>query len=105
LRIVGVHERARHGDVVFVQVTNPARRSMRLTQLRYTFAADGATVSTGVVALSREIQPGAAVVVEVPLDAPNGTTPLTMIGELTAELDAIVRIFRVSAQIDPHAAE
>ena len=79
---------------------------MRLTRLRYTFAAarGGPTIASGVVNLSREIQPGAAVVVEVPFEA-GRSEPLTLVGELTAELDQIVRIFRVSAQIDPHVAE
>ncbi|MGE0868845.1 MAG: LEA type 2 family protein [Kofleriaceae bacterium] len=97
LRVLGVQEARRH-DVVFVQVTNPASRPMRLTKLAYTFAAQGATVSKGEVDLSREVPPNAAVVVEVPLDAPP-TKSLTLSGKLTAELDQIVRSFTVSAQV------
>jgi len=84
-----------------VQVTNPANATMRLTKLDYTFAAEGATVSTGEVALEREVPAGAAVVVEVPLDA-ESTKPLTLNGTLTAETDQVVRTFQVQAQIDPH---
>ena len=99
LRVVGVHEQSRH-DVVFVQVTNPASRAMRLTKLEYTFAAEGATVSEGEVSLAREVPAGAAIVVEIPLDSPS-EKPLTLSGKLTAELNQIVETFSVSARIDP----
>jgi hypothetical protein len=99
LRVLGVHDETRH-QVVFVQVTNPEGSSMRLTKLEHSFAADGATVSEGEVALARDVPAGAAVVVEVPLDTPS-EKPLTLSGKLTAELDQIVRIFTVSARIDP----
>jgi LEA14-like dessication related protein len=98
LRVVGVHEEPRH-DVVFVQVTNPASHAMRLTKLEYTFAADGATVSAGELALAREVPAGAAVVVEIPLDTPS-EKPLTLSGKLTAELNQIVQTFSVSTQLD-----
>jgi LEA14-like dessication related protein len=99
LRVVGVHEEPRH-DVVFVQVTNPASHVMRLTKLEYTFAADGAKVSEGEVSLAREVPAGAAIVVEIPLESPS-EKPMTLSGKLTAELNEIVQIFSVSAQIDP----
>jgi LEA14-like dessication related protein len=99
LRVVGVHEALRH-DVVFMQVTNPASHAMRLTKLEYTFAADGATVSEGEVSLAREVPAGAAVVVEIPLET-SSEKPMTMSGKLTAELNQIVHIFSVSAQIQP----
>ena len=99
LRVVGVHEALRH-DVVFMQVTNPASHAMRLTKLEYTFAADGATVSEGEVSLAREVPAGAAVVVEIPLETPS-EKPMTMSGKLTAELNHLVEIFSVSAQIQP----
>jgi hypothetical protein len=87
---------------VFVQVTNPATRSMRLTKLEYTFASarDGATVGRGEVPLEREIPAGAAVVVEVPFDA-EASEALTLRGKLTAELDQIVRTFKLDADIQP----
>lgn len=99
LRVLGVHEEPRH-EVVFVQVTNPANRTMRLTKLEYTFAAGGATVSTGALALARDVPAGAAVVVEIPLDTPS-EQPLTMSGKLTAELNQIVQTFSVSAKVLP----
>jgi len=99
LRVLGVHEEPRH-DVVFMQVTNPARHAMRLTKLEYTFAAAGAKVSEGEVSLAREVPAGAAVVVEIPLTSPS-EKPMTMSGKLTAELNQIVQTFSVSAQIQP----
>ena len=99
LRVLGVHQEPRH-DVVFVQVTNPESHSMKLTKLEYNFAADGATVSEGEVPLARDVPAGAAVVVEVPLDTVS-EKPLTLSGKLTAELDQIVRIFNISAQVQP----
>jgi LEA14-like dessication related protein len=99
LHVLGVQSSALR-EVVFVQVTNPTSRPMKLTKLEYTFAADGATVSTGEVELSRDVQPGAAVLVEVPLEAAP-SKPMTLTGQLTAELDQIVRIFSVSERIAP----
>jgi hypothetical protein len=88
---------------VFVQVTNPAARPMRLTRLEYTFAsaASGVTVAAGELALAREVPAGAAVIVDIPLEADANET-LTLQGKLTAELDDLVRSFKVSAQIQPH---
>lgn len=100
LTVLGVQDAKRH-EVVFVQVTNPASRPMRLTKLEYTFASQGATVSEGSVPLARDIPAGAAVVVEVPLDVASDGA-LTLRGKLTAELDQIVRIFSVQAQIKAH---
>ena len=100
LRVLGVHDSRRH-EVVFVQVTNPAARPMHLTKLEYTFAADGTTLSEGEVDLQREVPAGSAIVVEVPLEA-ESSRPMTLRGRLTAELDEIVRIFQVDAQIQPH---
>ena len=100
LTVLGVSEASRR-EVVFVQVTNPASRPMRLTKLEYTFASQGQQVSRGELPLSRDLAAGAAVVVEVPLDV-SADGPMTMRGTLTAELDQIVRIFRVSANVAPH---
>ncbi|HEY0254840.1 MAG TPA: LEA type 2 family protein [Kofleriaceae bacterium] len=99
LRVLGTNNSAR--EVVFVQVTNPASHAMKLTKLEYSFAADGATVSTGEVLLQRDVPAGAAVVVEVPLDV-DSSKALTMEGTLTAESDQVVRTFPVEAQIAPH---
>lgn len=102
LHVLGVHEQPRH-DVVFVQVTNPASHPMRLTKLQYRFAAAGETISKGEVALAREVPAGAAVVVEIPLESPS-EKPMTLTGKLTAELDQIIQIFSVSAQVAPPTA-
>ncbi|MBA3462657.1 MAG: LEA type 2 family protein [Deltaproteobacteria bacterium] len=98
LTVLGVREAARH-EVVFLQVTNPASRTMRLTKLEYTFASQGERVSSGEVSLSRDVPAGAAVVVEVPLDVDHDG-PMMLRGKLIAELDQIVRTFTVSAQVD-----
>lgn len=95
VRMLGMNSAPRR-DVVFVQVTNPASRPMRLTKLEYTFAAHGSTVATGEVPLRRDVPAGAAVVVEVPLEG-GADGELTLRGKLTAELDQVVRIFTVSA--------
>jgi hypothetical protein len=103
LHVLGVQQEPRH-EVVFVQVTNPASHAMRLTRLEYTFAAAGQTVSAGAVALARDVPAGAAVVVQIPLDSPPEqppVQPMTLSGKLTAELDQIVQIFSVSAQVAP----
>jgi hypothetical protein len=99
LHVLGVQGEERH-DVVFVQVTNPASHPMRLTKLEYRFAAAGQTVSAGEMALARDVPAGAAVVVQIPLDSPP-EKPMTLSGKLTAELDQIVEIFSVSAQVAP----
>lgn len=101
LQVLGTHDR----DVVFVQVTNPATRPMRLTKLEYTFAADGAKVAEGEMPLERDVPAGAAIVVEVPLDTDTqsiSSSAMLLTGKLTAEIDEMVRIFQVSAQIQPH---
>jgi hypothetical protein len=101
MRILGMDARA--SSHVFVQVTNPASRPMRLTKLEYTFASakSGTRIAHGEVPLAREIAAGAAVVVEVPLDA-ESEEGVTLEGKLTAELDQIVRTFRLAADIQPH---
>jgi hypothetical protein len=106
MRVIGVHDAAPH-EVVFVQVTNPASHSMRLTKLEYTFDADtGKQVASGEVELAREVPAGEAVIVEVPLDAesPESAGPITLRGRLTTELDRIERIFSVEAPVSgqPH---
>jgi hypothetical protein len=101
VRVLG----ARSHEVVFVQVSNPASRPMRLSKLDYAFLADNRTVSTGEVPLDeREVPAGAAIVVEIPLDTDGADAgkPITLTGTLTAELDEIVRDFEVKAQIQPH---
>jgi hypothetical protein len=101
LRVLGVHEESRR-EVVFVQVTNPANRPMRLTKLEYVFAAGSATVSEGQLELARDVPAGEAIIVEVPM-AGAAQEPITLRGKLTAVSDQIVRIFNVSAEIQPGA--
>jgi LEA14-like dessication related protein len=100
VRVLGVNEASR-AEVVFVQVTNPASKPMRLTRLDYVFASQGQTFSEGAVPLARELPANSAVVVEVPLigDAPLGET-ITLEGKLTATVDQIVKSFSVSAKIE-----
>jgi hypothetical protein len=106
LRVLGIQEARRH-EILFVQVTNPASRPMRLTKLEYRFAAGSATVSKGELALAREVPAGEAIVVEVPIEVPGAAgaagprEPLTLRGKLTAVTDQIVRIFNVSAEVSP----
>jgi len=101
LRVIGLQE-ARAREVVYVQVTNPASRPMRLTKLEYRFASSGgSTLSEGELTLhSREVPAGSAIVVEVPLEsAPEEA--MTLRGKLTAEQDHITKSFKVSAEIRP----
>lgn len=102
LRVLGVHEEPRR-DVVFVQVTNPANRPIQLTKLEYRFAAGRETISEGELELARDVPAGEAIVVEVPVDAVP-REPLTLRGRLTAVTDQIVRIFNVTAEVQPGAA-
>jgi hypothetical protein len=100
LRVLGIHDTATSS--VFVQVSNPARRPMKLTKLEYVFASSsGATISEGEMRLYREIPAGAVAVVEVPLEA-EATDTLMLRGTLTAEQDDLVRSFKLNAQIQPH---
>jgi LEA14-like dessication related protein len=89
--------------VLYVEVVNPASRPMRLQKLQYTFAAHGAAPAYGEVPLTRTIDAGAAVVVEVPVAlGDNSLAPgetLTLRGKLYAELDRMVRTFPVSAEV------
>jgi hypothetical protein len=104
--VLGVHEApASH---VFVQVTNPAQRPMHLQKLEYVFASSkGTTIAEGEMPLEREIPAGAVAVLEVPLDtalSQGGTSSetLQLRGRLTAELDQIVRTFKVTGEVQPH---
>lgn len=97
LRVVGMN--AVPHEVVFVQVTNPASRPMRLTKLEYVFAAGATKVSEGEVRFAREVAAGEAVVVAVPFELASGERPTMLRGKLIAEVDAMVRTFAVSAAI------
>ena len=101
LRVIGMQHETTAREVVYVQVTNPASRPMRLTKLQYRFAASGgAIVSEGEVSLGREVGAGAAVVVEVPMIA-TADEAMMLRGKLIAEQDHITKSFNVSARIQP----
>jgi hypothetical protein len=96
--------------MLYVEVSNPASRPMRLQKLQNTFAASGErAASAGEVSLTRTIDPGAAVVVEVPVTIEGGDLSpgetLTLRGKLYAELDRMVRTFSVSADVSAPAAQ
>jgi hypothetical protein len=101
LRVLGARNAS--ASHVFVQVTNPASRPLRLTRLEYRFAsaASGTLVAQGEFPLERDVPAGAAVVVEIPLDTESNES-LTLRGRVTAELDQMVRTFRLAADIQPH---
>lgn len=93
--------------VLFVEVTNPAKRPLRLQRLQYSFQSSvkvaGVEPVRGEVLLSRTVEAGAAIVVEVPLTLaealPTGEE-MTLAGRLYATQDQLQRSFAVSATID-----
>lgn len=98
LTVVGVQQAAPADAIVLhVQVVNRTAKAMRLQRLEYTFAGSGHQVALA----QRQIEPGAAVVVEVPIEldeaAPAGGG--TLKGRLFAELDQIIQSFPVSAHV------
>jgi hypothetical protein len=95
----GTHSR---DGVVFLQVTNPANRPLRVQKLEYTFAA-GSRVQSGEVSVLRDIPAGAAVVVEVPIDPYQLTAPLRIRGRLVTLLDQIVTSYPVNAVVTPRS--
>lgn len=95
LRVVGVQKAADTSTVLHVQVVNRTHKSMRLQRLEYSFAGEGHRIALA----EREIEPGAAVVVEVQLDDPAPTTG-TLKGKLICESDEMIEAFPVTAQLD-----
>jgi len=93
--------------VLYVEVTNPASRPLNLQRLKYSFASSakvaGVQPVVGEVILSRIVEAGAAVIVEVPLTLdralPSGEA-MTLAGRLYATQDELQRSFAVSATID-----
>ena len=89
--------------LLFVEVVNPAAQPMQLQRLEYTFASAGAAHPGGEVHLTRVIEPGASVVVEVPLSVEAASLPpgqhLTLAGRLFAEQDQLQRSFPVAAEL------
>jgi LEA14-like dessication related protein len=88
--------------VVFVEVVNRDARPIRLQRLQYTFAAAGASHAAGEVSVTRVVEPGAGVVVEVPLtidDTWPAGEPVTLAGRLFCEQDDLERSFEVTAEL------
>lgn len=89
--------------VLFVEVVNRDARPMQLQRLEYTFAAAGARRPGGEVSLTRVIEPGAAAVVELPVEIGSQPWPtgarITMDGRLYCEQDQLVRSFPVTADV------
>ncbi len=115
LKVISVEQSAhraqrletRRDMVLFVEVTNPAARPLRLQRLQYSFQSSvkvaGVAPITGEVILSRTVEGGAAVVVEVPLtldEALPAGEEMTLAGRLYATQDELQRSFDVSAKID-----
>lgn len=92
---------------LFVEVVNNAKRPMRLQRLQYRFGPQGTDAATGEVNLSRTIEAGSAVVVEVPIQVDTGELSagdLELRGKLITEQDQIVHSYPVSAEVDDDAA-
>jgi hypothetical protein len=109
MKVIGVEqsETAYDGRQIklFVEVVNYARRPMRLQRLQYTFGPQGSreTSARGEVKLSRTIDAGSAVVVEVPIIVDPqllNAGGLELRGQLITEQDQIVRSFPVKAEAD-----
>lgn len=110
LKVLSVEQstRAQARDMVlYVEVVNPAARPLRLQRLQYSFRSAARVTDVepvrGEVLLSRTVEPGAAVVVEVPLlldeALPRGEE-MTLAGRLYAVQDDLQRSFAVEAKID-----
>lgn len=109
MKVIGIEqsEHAYDGRQIklFVEVVNYARRPMRLQKLQYTFgpSSSRSTSARGEVSLSRTVEAGSAVVVEVPiLVDPDllSAGDLELRGQLITEQDQIVRSFPVTADAD-----
>ena len=101
LRVVGVQQSAPQTVVLHVQVVNHAKKPMRLQRLVYTFAGAQHQLRLD----DRAIEPGAAIVLSVPVDAAaaqSGTSKLQ--GKLYAQVDEMEQSFKVSAAIEPTEA-
>lgn len=89
--------------LLFVEVVNPATQPMQLQRLEYSFAAAGAARPVSAVQLTRVVEAGASVVVEVPVTVDGAAWPagqhLTLAGRLYAEQDQLQRSFPVVAEV------
>ena len=101
LHVLGVQAAPAHETVVFVQVLNRAARALRLSRIEYSFAAAGEAPTHREVELSRDVEAGGTVVVELPVefDEPTTTHVLKLDGLLFAQLDQLEQTFPVSATV------
>ena len=100
--------RASRPAILFVEVVNRDATPMRLQRLEYAFAAAGERHGAGAIALARVVEPGGAVVLEVPVPAADKPWPagerVTMDGRLYCEQDDLERSFAVTADLPPDSA-
>ena len=95
-----------HTIKLFVEVTNYARHPMHLERLEYQFGPSGsvADAAHGQISLSRTVDAGSAVVVEVPIlvgpDLLLDAHDLELRGELITEQDQILRAYPVKSAVE-----
>jgi hypothetical protein len=107
LKVLGMEhsERVREGRQIklFVEVVNYARRPMKLQRLQYVFGPTGSSDGArGEVQLSRTVDGGSAVVVEVAILVGPGfvaSGDLELRGRLFAEQDQVLRAYPVLAGV------
>jgi len=112
LKVLGIEQSVRSGATgqgqtvkLFVEVTNYAKRPMRLQRLQYVFgpsSSTGAGLARGEVTLSRTVEAGSAIVLEVPILVDPDLLAhgdLELRGNLITEQDQILRAYPVSAEV------
>ena len=92
IRVLGVHR------AVFVEVTNPASRPLRLTRLAFALAEDGATVAHGEVRVARDVPARAAIIVDVPIEE-SAARATALHGVLTVRVGDAEHTFAVAARM------
>jgi hypothetical protein len=108
LKVLGVEQSERTHDgrriKLFVEVTNNDRRPMRLERLRYVFGPSGTGEEVhGEVPLSRTVDGGSAIVVEVPILVESELLrggDLRLRGQLITEQDQVIRAYPVRARVE-----
>jgi hypothetical protein len=89
---------------LFVEVTNYAKRPMHLERLEYQFGPSGSHTdeARGQISLSRTVEAGSAVVVEVPIVVDADllmSDDLELRGQLITEQDQIMRAYPVKSPV------
>lgn len=86
---------------LFVEVTNPTSRDLRLSRLEYQLSASSWFETEGRIALERAVAAGTSTVVEIPVplrsDATTGGVPYVLRGRLVALENRIERSWKVEA--------